>query len=108
MLVERPMLVWLTRILLALRSGLEARASREAEILALRRQLLVLSRRHPRVRLRNIDRLILVWLYRLFPSLLDANGHRKARDRTPLASTRLSRLLAMEVLAALRSAQNRL
>jgi transposase InsO family protein len=66
------MLAWLTRILLALRSGLEARASREAEILALRQQLLVLNRRHPRVRLRNIDRLILVWLYRLFPSLLDA------------------------------------
>lgn len=66
------MLVWLTRILLALRSGLEARASREAEILALRQQLLVLNRRRPRVRLRNLDRLILVWLYRLFPSLLDA------------------------------------
>jgi Cytochrome C oxidase, cbb3-type, subunit III len=32
---ERPMLAWLTRILLALRSGLEARVSREAEILAL-------------------------------------------------------------------------
>jgi transposase InsO family protein len=65
------MLAWLTRILLALRSVVEARASREAEILALRQQLLVLSRRRPRVRLRNIDRLILVWLYRLFPSLLD-------------------------------------
>jgi len=55
-----------------LRSVVEARASREAEILALRQQLLVLSRRRRRVRLRNIDRLILVWLCRLFPSVSDA------------------------------------
>jgi transposase InsO family protein len=35
--------------------------------------LLVLSRRSPkRFRLRNIDRLILVWLCRLYPSMLDA------------------------------------
>jgi hypothetical protein len=33
----------------------------------------VLRRKHPgRVRLRNLDRLMLVWLYRLFPALLDA------------------------------------
>jgi hypothetical protein len=38
----------------------------------LRQQVIVLSRKSPsRVRLRNIDRLILVWLYRLFPSILD-------------------------------------
>jgi hypothetical protein len=66
------MFAWLTRILLGLCSCLEAGASREVEILALRQQLLVLNRRYRRVRLRNIDRLILVWLYRLFPSLLDA------------------------------------
>jgi transposase InsO family protein len=65
------MVAWLIRILLALRSVSKARASREAEILVLRQQLLVLNRRRPRVRLRNVDRLILVWLYRLFPSLLD-------------------------------------
>ena len=49
-----------------------SRASREAEILFLRQQLLVLRRSAPRLRLRNTDRLIFVWLYRLFPSLLDA------------------------------------
>jgi hypothetical protein len=38
----------------------------------LRQQVIVLSRKSPsRVRLRNIDQLILVWLYRLFPSILD-------------------------------------
>ena len=67
------MLELLGKILLALRSVLEVSASREAEILVLRQQLLVLSRKSPkRARLRNIDRLILVWLCRLFPSLLEA------------------------------------
>ncbi len=67
------MLALLIRFVLALRSVSEARASREAEILVLRRQVLVLSRKSgKRVRLRNIDRLILVWLSRLYPSLLDA------------------------------------
>ena len=61
------------RLLLALRSMSAARASREAEILVLRQQLLVLNRKsRKRVRLRNIDRLILVCLYRIFPSVLDA------------------------------------
>ncbi len=63
----------LARVLRSLLSVLAARGSREAEILVLRQQLLVLSRKAPkRARLRNIDRLILVWLSRLFPSVLDA------------------------------------
>jgi transposase InsO family protein len=66
------MFALLTRLLLALCSVIEARASREAEILVLRQQLLVLNRKSPRFRLRNIDRLMLVWLSRLFPSVLDA------------------------------------
>ncbi len=49
------------------------RASRDAEILFLRQQLLVLKRSTPKpLRLRNSDRLIFVWLYHLFSSLLDA------------------------------------
>jgi hypothetical protein len=48
-------------------------AAREAEIAYLRHQLLVLKRSAPaRLRLRTADRLIFVWLYRLFPSLLGA------------------------------------
>jgi hypothetical protein len=48
-------------------------AAREAEMALLRQQLLVLRRSAPaRLRLRNADRLIFVWLYRLFPSLLGA------------------------------------
>ena len=48
-------------------------AAREAEMAFLRQQLAVLQRSAPaRLRLRTADRLIFVWLYRLFPSLLEA------------------------------------
>ena len=48
-------------------------AAREAETAFLRQQLVVLKRSAPaRLRLRTADRLIFVWLYRLFPSLLEA------------------------------------
>jgi hypothetical protein len=44
-----------------------------AENLVLRQQVIVLSRKSSsRVRLRNIDRLIFVWLYRCFPAILNA------------------------------------
>ena len=50
-----------------------SRAAREAETGFLRQQLVVLRRSAPaRLRLRTADRLIFVWLYRLFPSLLEA------------------------------------
>ncbi len=95
------MLVW-ARVLVALRSVFETRASREAEILALRQQLLVLNRRRPRVRLRNIDRLLLVWLCRLFPSLLDAMLIVKPETVLRWHRTRLSGVLTLEVLAVRR------
>ena len=51
----------------------DAHATREAEMAFLRQQLLVLKRStSARLRLRKADRLIFVWLYRLFPSLLGA------------------------------------
>jgi len=63
----------LTELLLVARSRLKSRARLEAENLVLRQQVILLSRKSPaRVWLRNIDRLILVWLYRLFPSILNA------------------------------------
>ena len=49
------------------------RARLEAENILLRHQLNVLRRLAPKKpRLTNLDRLIFVWLYRLFPSVLDA------------------------------------
>src|ERR1700730_13065568 len=60
------------KLLLVARSRLKSRASLEAENLVLRQQVIVLSRQsRSRVRLRNIDRLIFVWLYRFFPAILN-------------------------------------
>jgi hypothetical protein len=65
--MKRAMVAFLIQLLLALRSRFTRRAQIEAENLILRQQLIVLRRRHPRrVRLWNIDRLLLVWLYRLY------------------------------------------
>src|SRR6516162_7323435 len=48
-------------------------AAREAEMAFLRQQLVVLQRSAPaRLRLRCADRLIFVWLYRLFPPVREA------------------------------------
>jgi hypothetical protein len=66
------MVAFLTQLLLGIRSRFLRRAL-EAENLILRQQLIVLRRRHlRRVRLWNTDRVLLVWPYRLYPSLLDA------------------------------------
>ena len=67
------MLAFLAKLLLVARSRLKSRASLEAENLVLRQQVIVLSRKsRSRVRLRNIDGLIFVWLYRFFPAILNA------------------------------------
>ena len=71
--MKRPMVACLTQLLLAIRSRFARRARLEADNLILRQQLVVLRRKSPkRVRLWNIDRLLFVWSYRLYPSLLDA------------------------------------
>ena len=67
------MVAFLSQLLLAIRSLFTRRARLEAENLLLRQQLVVLRRKSPtRVRLWNIDRLVLIWPYRLYPWLLDA------------------------------------
>jgi hypothetical protein len=71
--VRGALYAFLTKLLLVARSRLKSRARLEAENIVLRQQVSVLSRKAPsRVRLRNIDRLIFVWLYRCFPSILNA------------------------------------
>ena len=73
MIVERPMVEFLIKLLLVARSKLKSRARLEAENIVLRQQVIALSRKaRSRVRLRNIDRLIFVWLCRMFPSILNA------------------------------------
>jgi hypothetical protein len=72
-LVRGAMFAFLTKLLFVVRSRLKSRASLEAENLVLRQQVIVLSRKsRSRERIRNIDRLVLVWLYRFFPSILNA------------------------------------
>ena len=54
-------------------SPFKSQARLEAEIVALRQQLMVLRRRVPsKPKLTAVDRLLFVWLYRLFPSILNA------------------------------------
>jgi hypothetical protein len=67
------MFQFLIKLLLVARSKLKSGARLEAENNVLRQQVIVLSRKaRSQVRLRNIDRLIFVWMYRLFPSILNA------------------------------------
>ena len=67
------MVEFLIKFLLVVRSHVRSGASLEAENIVLRQQVIVLSRKaRSRVRLRNIDRLIFVWLYRFFPSIPNA------------------------------------
>src|SRR5882757_3520963 len=78
-----------------------SQARREAEVLYLRQQLIVLRRSAPaRPRLKAIDRLIFVCLCRLFPSLIDASIVFKPETLATLASPWLSPVLALEVAAA--------
>jgi hypothetical protein len=64
----------LLKLFLAVLASLfKSRARLEAENLVLRQQVNVLRRRMPkRPALKNIDRLLFVWLYRCFPSTASA------------------------------------
>ena len=70
MILERPTVKFLIKLLLVARSKLKSRARLEAENIVLRQQVIVLSRKtRSRVRLRNVDRLVFVWLCRMFLSV---------------------------------------
>ena len=65
------MFAFLIELLLVARTRLKSRANLEAENIVLRQQVIVFSRKaRSRVRLQNIDRLILVSLYQCFPAIL--------------------------------------
>src|SRR6267378_3950211 len=67
------MIAFLSLLLHVLVSPFKTQARLEAEIIMLRHQLNVLRRRvPPKPKLTVADRLLLVWLYRLFPSVLSA------------------------------------
>ena len=67
------MIAFLNLFLYVLVSPFRTRARLEAEIVMLRHQLNVLRRRVPsKPKLTVADRLLFVWLHRLFPSVLNA------------------------------------
>ena len=67
------MVAFLSLLLHVVVSPFKTRARLEAEIIMLRHQLNVLRRRFPsNPKLVVVDRLLFVWLYRLFPSVLNA------------------------------------
>src|SRR5215475_12066133 len=75
-----------------------SRASLELELLALRHQVTVLRRQRPgQPRLFSAGRLLWVWLYRLWPQVLDAMVLVKPGNRDRLASQRLPPLLAAAI-----------
>jgi hypothetical protein len=50
-----------------------SRASLELELIALRHQVTVLRRQRPgRLQLSSLDRLLWIWLYRIWPRVIDA------------------------------------
>jgi hypothetical protein len=68
--------------------------------------VIVLSRKsRSRVRLRNLDRLVFVWL--MLPRDSECDHRGQARDRDPLASARLSGLLALKIAPTWRPPQDR-
>jgi len=67
------MMAFLSLVLHVVVSPFKTKARLEAEIIMLRHQLNVLRRRVPsKPKLAMADRLLFVWLYRLFPSVLNA------------------------------------
>src|SRR5262249_29907711 len=82
------MITLLSALISLLSFRLRSRSSLELELIALRHQVAVLRRQRPgRPRLFGADRLLWVWLYRIWPQALDAmvllspatmiQGHRK-------------------------------
>ena len=101
------MVEFLVKLLLVARSRLKSRARLEAENLVLRQQVIVLSRKTSRVWLRNIDPLIFVRLYRLFPTILNAITVVKPETAIRWHQRGLSGLLALEVSPRWWPPQNR-
>src|SRR4030081_2514740 len=67
------MITILSTVVSILAFRLRSRASLELELVALRHQVSVLRRQHPvRLRLFSTDRLLWVWLYRIWPQILNA------------------------------------
>src|SRR5260221_14148225 len=86
----------------------KSRRRLEAENLLLRHQLSIALRgAPPRLRLRGSDRALLVWMIRLWPSLLDAVQVVSTGDDSEVAPRGLQGVLALEVPESGRAAKDR-
>src|SRR6202035_128979 len=102
------MMTILSALVSTLAFRVRSRASLELELIGLRHQVSVLRRQHPgRVRLFSTDRLLWIWLYRLWPPVLNAMVFVKPATvvQCPVASQRLSDLLAVAITPS-RAAQD--
>jgi putative transposase len=74
------------------------RAALELELVALRHQVTVLRRQRPgRPQLSSLDRLLWVWLYRIWPQIIDAMVLVKPATVVQLASQRVPASLALAI-----------
>src|SRR5258708_31724788 len=88
-------------------SPFKTQARLEAEIVMLRHQLTVLRRRVPsKPKLAVADRLLFVWLYRLFPLVLNVATIVQPETIIRWHRTRLPPVLALEVALSWRSSKN--
>src|SRR5690349_21724431 len=114
------MITILSALVSLLSFGVRGHACLELELIALRHRVSVLRRRHPgRIRLFSTDRLLWVWIYRVWPRVLNAmvlvkpatvvQWHRKGfrcywrwrsrRPRRPKMSTEIRDLMRQMSLA---------
>ena len=101
------MIAFLILFLHVLVSPFKTQARLEAEIMMLRHQLNVLRRRVPsKPRLAVADRLLFVWLYRLFPSVLNAVAIVQPETIVRWHRSGLPPLLALEVARSWRTAKS--
>jgi Integrase core domain len=90
------MLMLVRSIVSRLECRFRSRAVVELENLALRHQLHVLRRQRPgRLRLFTLDRLLWVWLYRLWPRCLEAMGVKEVvtAPRSPWQNAYVERVI---------------
>ena len=76
----------------------KSRCRLEAENLLLRHQLTIALRASPRLRLLGSDRALLLWMTRLWPSLLDAVRVVQPETRPALAPRWFQNALALEIV----------
>src|SRR5260221_8549884 len=96
----RVMLEFLFSVLAALRVFVRSRSNIALEVHALRQQVALLKRQRPRPTLTRLDRSFWTTLRSLLAPMVGRAAHPETGDRGPVASSRLSPLLAVAIPTA--------